>query len=249
MTERIDDLIVLGRGVPEQISEGRITVCCAGYSPSRGFIRIYPTRVDSNLKTWSIVSVEVERNPQDTRLESWKFPDSRNGWDRINDHIRVMGIYPESGRMGLMDRIKSNCVGDINNARLSLGVVAPTIRRAYLGVNQMHLRAHQPLFEFIEHSGIVTKRDYFAEPRLAYSCGPDCKSKNGHDMQLLEWGCYQWILRNPGKAQQLWENMGIDSDLWTHFFLVGNQARRRTSFMVISVLRQKVIKFQHALFA
>lgn len=248
MTERIDDLIILGRGVPEQISGGRVTVCTAGYSPSRGFVRLYPTRIDSPLKVWSIVSVEVERNPKDSRLESWKFPDSKSGWENINEHMQVIGEYPKHGRLGLMENIRSKCVADINDARNSLGVIRPVIKRHYLVPNRMHHEAYQPLFEIMEHAQTKTKRDYVAEPRLCYMCGDSCRLKNGHDMQLLDWGCYLWMTKHPGNEQQIWLNMGIGSPDWTHYFLVGNQASHRTSFLVINVIRQKSTMLQVSLF-
>ena len=249
MTTQIDDVIILGRGVPEQISEGRITVCVAGYSPSQGFIRLYPTRIDSPLRVWSVVSVEVERNNKDTRAESWKFPDSRTGWQSINQHICVKGEYPREARLSLLDSIKSGCVAEINNARVSLGVIRPVIKRRYLAQNERHTEAYQPLFEIMEHAEVLTKRDYVAEPRLSYVCGDTCQTKHGHDMQLLDWGCYQWMRKHPDNTQQIWRNMGIGDPEWTHYFLVGNQASQRTSYMVINVLRQKETVFQGALFA
>lgn len=243
----IDDVIILGRGVPEQISNGRVTVCVAGYSENIGFVRLYPTRVDSPLSLWSIVSVEVERNSQDNRRESWKFPDSRSGWEHINRHIAAKGELQRKDRIGLLDAIKSDCVKGINAKRQSLGIIKPAIRRSYLGTNRKHLEAYQPLFEMIEHANVMTKRDFQVEPRLEYSCGGECKAKHGHDMQLLDWGCYQWIKKNPGKAQQIWANMGIGNPDWMHYFLVGNQANQRTSYMVINVLRQKCSVFQPTL--
>ena len=68
-------------------------------------------------------------------------------------------------------------------------------------------------------------------------------------MQLLDWGCYQWIKKNPGHQQQIWANMGVGQPDWMHYFLVGNQANRRTSYMVINVLRQKCTSFQTSLFS
>lgn len=242
----IDDVIILGRGVPEKISNGRVTVCVAGYSETIGFVRLYPTRVDSPLPLWCIVSVEVERNPQDNRRESWKFPDSRSGWEHINEHIAKKGELQHRDRIGLLDAIKSDCVKTINVNRHSLGVIKPVIKRSYLGTNQKHLEAYQPLFEVIEHANVMTKRDFQVEPRLKYSC-EECKTKDGHDMQLLDWGCYQWIKKNPDKAQQIWSNMGIGLPGWMHYFLVGNQANQRTSYMVINILRQKCSVFQPTL--
>lgn len=247
MTQRIDDVIILGRGVPEQISGGRITVCVAGFSPSMGFVRLYPTRIDSPLRQWSVVSVEVERNPQDSRAESWKFPDSRSGWENINQHIQPKGDYPKDARLALMDEIKSSCVNEVNERRQSLGIIRPNIQRVYLAENQMHSQAYQPLFEIMEHAEVATKRDHYFEPRIEYICGCNCRSKAKHNQQLLEWGCYQWMKSNPGKEQQIWRNLHIGDCAWTHYFLIGNQANHRTAFMVINVIRQKATMIQSAL--
>lgn len=247
MTEQIDNVIILGRGVPEQIKDGRITVCVAGYHESRGFLRLYPSRVDSPLRAWNIVSVEVERNPNDSRHESWKFPDSRSGWENINQHIEVTGCVGRDHRLSLLDSLKSDCIADINERRDSLGVIKPVIKRSYLAPNQMHMEAHQPLFEFMEHSGIKVKRDHMAEPRLSFLCGEGCKAKHTHDMQLLEWGAYIWMANNPDKMSQVWLNMGIGMPEWSHYFIVGNQANHRTSYMVINVLRQKAKMLQPVL--
>ena len=247
MTQRIDDVIILGRGVPERISDGRVTVCVAGYSREIGFVRLYPTRIDSPLKNWNIVSVEVERNPKDSRLESWKFPDSRVGYEHINDHMEVRGDLPKESRMGLVEQLCSTCVSDINDKHSSLGIVKPAILRPYLATNQMNRQSFTPLFDFIEHSDISTKRDYPLEPRIEYRCGENCKSRQRHDQQLLDWGCYQWMKKHPGNEQQIWRNLHFGEHDYLHYFLVGNQANQRTSYMVINVLRQKLSMLQMAL--
>jgi len=41
----IDDLIMLGRGAPDTMRDGRVTICAAGWSPTLGFVRIYPTSI------------------------------------------------------------------------------------------------------------------------------------------------------------------------------------------------------------
>jgi hypothetical protein len=248
MTQQIDDVIILGRGVPELISDGRVTVCVAGYSRQLGFVRLYPTRIDSPLNVWNIVSVEVERNPRDSRTESWKFPDSRTGWESINQHIEVRRELPREQRFGLVESLRSGCIADLNEQRLSLGIIKPLIVRPYLATNQMNRQAYQPLFEIMEHANIATKKDHALEPRIEYFCGKSCTKQNAHDQQLLDWGCYQWMKRNPGQEQQIWRNLHLGEDDWLHYFLVGNQANQRTSFMIINILRQKTDMLQYSLF-
>jgi hypothetical protein len=247
MTHQIDNIIILGRGVPELISDGRVTVCVAGYSREIGFVRLYPTRIDSPLNVWNIVSVEVERNPKDSRLESWKFPDSRTGYEHINDYMDVQGDLPKQCRMELVDELRSGCVSEINEKRMSLGIVKPTILKPYLATNQMNHKSYTPLFAFIEHANISTKKDYPFEPRIEYKCGEDCMSRQSHDQQLLDWGCYRWMEDHPGREEQIWRNLHFGESDYLHYFLVGNQANQRTSYMVINVLRQKTKMVQMSL--
>ena len=85
----IDDLLVLGNAVPDIISDYRISVCTAGYSKKHGLVRVYPVRPDSPMQRWNIVSVLLERNPKDTRQESWKVQGSKTDWDKLNKSLSI----------------------------------------------------------------------------------------------------------------------------------------------------------------
>jgi hypothetical protein len=77
------DLIVLGRAAPEHIA-GKQSVTTIGYSHKLGFVRLYPTRLDSPLKQWSLCTVEAERHEKDSRKESYRI---KGDWDKQNDSI------------------------------------------------------------------------------------------------------------------------------------------------------------------
>lgn len=127
----INDLIILGRAVPDRIKNGRLTVCTAGYSPSHGFIRLYPTRLDSPFVRWSIVSVPVERDNRDHRLESWKIEGSKSEWARLSRKIKVVGKFPPTKRLNLIGNLTDDCVQLIRGEGRSLGIVKPTIEKTY----------------------------------------------------------------------------------------------------------------------
>src|SRR5208282_5240000 len=57
-----------------------------------------------------------------------------------------------------------------------------------------------------------------------------------HDLQIREWGCYEWIRKCRDKASSLWSNLGLNRNepLWA---IVGNQANHRTSWLIISTFR------------
>jgi hypothetical protein len=232
----IEDLVILGRGAPDQIKDGRVTVCVAGYSPTLGFVRIYPTKVTSPLKMWTIVSVPVERNPQDTRPESWKIQGSKDEWDRLDDKIKVLGELPRAQRQQLVRQLVTTCVSDLDKAHVSLGIVKPTTiepelsERADVSKEVQLTLFGTPLPK--------TKAHYELQPRLHYRCS-ECKLEKGHDQQIIEMGVYEWFRKSPGKEAQVFENLHINDPEWENHLLVGNQANHRSSYLVIGVIRWK----------
>jgi len=119
----IDDLVILGRAVPEPIKNGRVTVCTGGYSPKLGLIRVYPTKPSTPIRRWDIVRVPVEKDPRDTRTESWKIQGSRSEWERLDEKVEVVGRLKSDDRPNLVANLTDGCVNEINEARRSLGIV------------------------------------------------------------------------------------------------------------------------------
>ena len=230
----IDDLIVLGRGCPEQIRNGRITVCTAGYSPTYGFVRIYPTKIDTPIKRWDIVRVPVERNPKDTRRESWKIVGSKREWSRLSEKIEVVGVLPEKERLILVHHLVDKCVNVLNREKRSLGIIKPTIKRCYFSEKEDYDATTQ--LTLLGYPVFKTRNKYPLVPRIHYRCS-GCESRRGHDQQVLEWGFYEWIRKHPDKKEQVWENAKLNSPEHVIYFLVGNLFRHRTRFVIISVLR------------
>lgn len=235
MVTLIDDLIILGRACPEPIKDGRVTVCLGGYSPTLGFVRIYPTRTDMPWKRWDIVQVEVEKDARDTREESWKIAGSHDEWDDLSKKAKVVGHLSRSRWRDLIGNLADGCVQDFNEVHRSLGIVKPNILDHYLADNQMYDQIFQKVLPGFGETTRL-KRDSPVEPRVKYRC-VDCKNKNPHNQQVLEWGFYQWILKNPDNTEQVWENAKLDSPNHDIYFFVGNQFKHRKSFMVISILR------------
>ena len=231
---RVDDLVILGRSSPDRLRDNRISVCTAGYSRTLGFIRLYPTRIDSPLKVWNIVSVQVERNPMDNRAESWKIVGAKSEWDRLSNRITVMGELKRGERLSLVGSLKSDCVKDLEEQGRSLGIVKPARKECYFSDRADHDTTIQKTL--FGGDTISDKHAYKLQPRVKYAC-TGCQLDKGHDQQILEWGVYEWMRKNPGKEGQVWENLFWKEDQQEVYFLVGNQARRPSSFMVVSFLR------------
>lgn len=230
----IDDLVILGRAVPEQIKNGRVTVCAAGYSKTLGFTRIFPTKVRMPLKRWSIVKVPVERDPRDTRRESWKIQGSKSEWDRLNEKVQVVGMLKPIERLNLIANLTDDCVKDINEVKRSLGIVKPIIEKCYFCPEEKFDPTLQAtLFGRPLPS---TKKQYREFPKIQYKCS-SCRAKGCHDQTVLEWGFYEWMRKHPEKHEQVWENAQIFSPKHECFFFVGNMRDRRTAFLIISIIR------------
>lgn len=238
----VDDCIILGQAVPDEISDSRFTVCTAGYSPKYGLLRIYPVPPGADMDRWNIMEIPLERDLRDKRQESWKVSGSKAEWDRLQHKMRVVGgIKKKPDRIKLLGELFKqfgvDCVEDLNAQKRSLGLVKPTIlgyrfekREKYDPSTQMTLFAKEPF---------LTIHNYQYQPRIQYRCS-GCKTKEPHDQQVIEWGVYEGMRKNPDNINKVWENLGFGKDEWDiSGFLVGNQFKYRTSFMIISVLRFK----------
>lgn len=232
----LTDIICLGLAVPEQISDGRKTVCMAAYHADLGLIRIYPCRADMGLHRWQRFSAYIERNPQDTRYESFKLYGSKDGWDSLS--VSLQGTVPRDERLALLDKLKTTCVSDINTARLSLGIIKPTeILSVWYDRNPLYTKTKQhPIALVKSDEWVLTKSDFPFQPRIIYRCHPNCK---GHNQSILEWGAFEWVRKNSGNEYQIIENWRLDDSNYEHFLLVGNQAQHRTSFLVINLIPLK----------
>jgi hypothetical protein len=236
----IDDLIVLGNSCPDIISDQRITVCTAGFSSRFGLVRIYPVPPKSHMKRWNVVEVPLERNPTDTRIESWKIQGSKSEWGTISNKIRLKGKVAENEREALVDKLHSmfgaSCVENLNDKQVSLGVIKPEIygwrlekREDYKSTAQTRLGQSAPF---------LTIKNYPLKPVIEYRC-PKCRAQNPHKQQIVEWGVFEWMRQHPDKANQVWKNLGMGDSHVDRSFLVGNMAIHRNSFMIISFFRFK----------
>lgn len=235
----LENIVALGLAVPEQISDGRKTVCLAAYHEDLRLIRIYPCRADMGLNRWRKFSAYVERNPQDTRMESFKLVGSKDQWDSLS--VTTGSLLSRTDRAILLDKIVNStgsCVKEINSIRFSLGLIKPyAIHDVYLADNPTYLKPIQHGIALMEADGWVkTKANYPFQPRIKYQCTPTCP---GHDQSILEWGAFEWMRQNPGREHQLIDNWRLRDANYHHYLLVGNQASHRNSFVVINLINVK----------
>ncbi|MBC8235770.1 hypothetical protein H8E77_39990 [bacterium] len=236
----IDDLIILGRSVPSLMRDGRRPICAAGFSPTHGFIRLYPTFHNFPFKRWNIIKVPVERavSPRtDPRPESYKIRGPRKNPRALVQKVRKVGELDRDDWPDLLAGNSDACVMDIKDQGRSLGIIKPDIKEFFFSENE----DYSPFLQSRLDNGFVVdaKHQFPLEPRVRYSC-PDCKTKGGfHDQQILEWGVYEFLRKFPEKKDSLSDNLRIFDEDYEKYFFVGDQLGHRFSYMVISVHRYK----------
>jgi hypothetical protein len=238
----IDDLLVLGNSVPDIISDNRITVCTAGYSKAHGLVRIYPVPTVSDMKRWNVVKVPLERNPRDTRPESWKIQGSKGEWDRLAQKIELQAIVKDKDeKFAILEDLERDfgvgCVEDLNDRKASLGIVKPVSFSCAFEKRDDHEPEAQSTLDGAKP--FLTIKNYPLKPVMTYRC-PGCRTKNPHKQQIMEWGVFEWMRKNPNKPEKVFENLHIGEPGYDTGLLVGNMALHRNSFMVISVFRLKL---------
>lgn len=235
MGEIIDDLIVLGRAGPELISDGRHTICLGGWSPTRGFIRIYPTHMYSEAQRWNVIQLPVE-NRDDYRNESWKIEGSKDEWDNLHEKINRTDQLTRDEQIKLIENLPKTCPSKLNKQEESLGIVKPNeITDAYLE----KVNDREEIQQDLQGHDLKSKNSYKHKLYIRYTCS-GCDAKQGyHEQHVMEWGIYKWWDKNPDQAEQIIDNLRLFDDEWNKHFFVGNLKNHPTSYVIISVIRFK----------
>ena len=174
----------------------------------------------------------LRRPKDDNRVESWRIDSGETAQEAlqsITEHDRVdLAQY--------FDVFKSMAMPSIhqaNNAKpdkLSLAFIEPKGIAWEFGRRENVDPAEQmTLWDRIEPGGPLHKSDL-----LPYMIFEDEDGK--HRLQIKEWGCSQWLAKERGKADQLWDNLKLTDPDYKHLLLVGNQNNQRTSWLIIKTI-------------
>lgn len=237
----VDDFVMLGKTVPEPNSDGRTFVCSAGFSPQlRSLLRIYPLSRFQAPPRWALCTVRLERNPKDSRAESWRLHGDRttDGHDRINAEAFEVGQKLSEGqRAHLLAPFVVDSIAEANDRRISLAVVHPgSIDLEFEHNPQSPDSPQLALFDTSSDPPLGAKRFPFI-PRLRF------KDQAGeHLLMLRDWGVYERMRKAPAfetwgdgeRRRHIADALHLDS---TCSLLIGNFNRHRSAWLVISVLR------------
>lgn len=237
----LDDFVMLGKTVPEPNSDGRVFVCSAGVSETlRSLVRIYPLGRYAAPTAWSVSTVKLERNPKDSRVESFKLAGDRSPdqhW-RINaSSFTVTGTLAKLARPELLSRYVLASVAQANAERLSLAIVQPDAMALEFEHNPAS--PDSPMLALFDLPGDPPQgaRRFPYIPRLLFH-----DEAGDHRLQLRDWGVYE-LMRKHANLTVMTENerreyvtgaLHLDGSC---SLLIGNINHHRNAWLVISVLR------------
>jgi hypothetical protein len=231
----IEDFVMLGTTVPEPNSDGRVFVCSAGASEEyQGLVRIYPLARRNAPHRWGVHKVQLERNPQDNRRESFKIAgDRRPGSHQwINYKFEVVKkVYSPNARASFLSRYAIGSIREANEKRLSLAIIHPDEIELAFDDNRASSDPPQlTLFDAGESTGESGARRFRWMPRLRFwdECGR-------HNLMLRDWGVFEFQRKNEEKyfLENLQGALHLSA---SSSLLVGNMNNQRTTWLVISVL-------------
>lgn len=236
----LDDFVMLGTTVPEPNSDGRVFVCSAGYSATlRSLIRVYPLSRHGAPSRWSVNTVRLERNPRDSRPESYQLAGDRRpgAHQHINRVFETTGAVARTGRSELLKRCTVGSIAEANDRRLSLAILHSDGMDLEFEHNPASPDSPQlALFDIGDTIPAGARRFPFI-PRLRFR-----DEAGAHRLMLRDWGVYELMRKHNnltqmtegGRRRYVGDALHLDP---TCSLLVGNLNNQRTAWLVISVLR------------
>lgn len=249
-TMHLDDFVALGRTVPEVSKKYGKRVCMAGYSLlNNQFLRVYPLMLpvkdnaDTNgFKSRHTYAVDLQRNPDDNRSESWRVV------DELRPTTTPWGAAPEVSTNNVIKWLESRVVPTIrtlNECRLSIGVMLIKAG-AWRGVSQPRDQVdtkpeHRSLFDDLADQVGLSGKPEFDPTKVKFAPYIEFSDAGGnHKLQVREWGAFL-LLGKPEYADNpdaLWDANGYKKGLDT-FLVLGNMANHRNNWLVIKTFQRK----------
>lgn len=239
----VEDFVMLGTTVPEPSSDGRVMVCSAGFSYElRAMLRVYPLARAGVPRRWGKFRVPLERNPKDSRAESWKIAGDRSVevHSGINERFESVGSCSDSERDWMLGRFGVESIQKANERRLSLAIIQQD-SAPRLEFDESRDSPDSPQLRLFDGPVEVSGAKRFPYiPRLSFE-----DQDGAHRLMLRDWGVYEFMRKNPHQeydklagALRLSENRPL---------LVGNMSNQRMAWLVISVLKHGVSAMQSRL--
>lgn len=229
----LHDFVMLGTTVPEQRRrDGRTFVCSAGYHEGHGLIRIYPLGMQGAPRRWTRNTVAVERNPEDSRKESWRLAGDRTPESHSAINLRSFTPWATVGKSQradlVPDRFYVESIAQANAERRSLALLRPSSVDFQWTPPDSSKRIDVDQLELLSFERPDGRPERL--PRLIFT-----DTDGRHALQVREWGLHELIRRNSldYAAQHAEKALRLSA---ASTLLIGNINAHRNSWLVISVL-------------
>lgn len=237
MKEKIQ-YVCLAKSIPEiDKRDDKLYTCSLGYSPQKGFIRLYPMPINGMSK-WHMYEVNVERNKRDSRPASWKIATNSRYENFIGFHkdvklIKRVSEQTENRIIRYLANHISPSISHLNKERKSIGVIRVSSLNPKWEINDRYINETQPsLFEdvdlYADDYQIYTKDTKEKVSRLVFN-----DADGTHDLQLNEWQYFEYA-RNNGYNKEAFRYINTNSD---NLLLLGNMLQYQNNWMVLSVFK------------
>ena len=254
-------ILIWGKTYPELSKRHIETVCTAGVLESGKPVRLYPITYrylndeHEQFKLYQWITAGIQKNPNDTRPESYKIDCNSIQLDEI-----VPATQDEWGRRAeFMFRDKGwqfASVEELQEAqkreRTSIGVVAPREIRSVEVIERSEedARSFEQKFEDLKKTVEAQRAQIqmfgdaippemkklgFLKSRVVVSWFCNGKDCTGHNMQVLDWGLCELQRREGSEAalRRMKELCRIDT--YALKFFLGNLFQYPSSFLVVGM--------------
>jgi hypothetical protein len=253
-------ILIATKTYPSISTKYRETVCNAGIllddnEQPLEWIRIYPIRFrqldfDQRYPRWSIISAKIEKNDQDSRLESYRIDDSSI------EILRLIGTQDNwSERKSFVLPLQFQSIQDIKDQGKSLGIIKPeSILKYYYEKDKREWGDKQ--------QGILDQLDFFEIPsdleKIPYKFFYEFIENNQvkHKYSISDWEISELYRkcrdrskkdtleeREAEALEKVREKLEVDflnkKDL---YFIVGNLKDHRQTFMIIGLFYPTISK-------
>lgn len=202
--------VLIARTVPEETTNGDITVCSAWWAPALGgLIRIYPLDISARARAWHSYRLTLTKSEKDSRWRSFRLAAPPEFIEKVGRE-RFREILAKGAREAT--------IAKLNTARDSMGVIRPIAMRGVMEHGEPDVTRH------------FGRKTFGTRPRLQFT-----DLDGDHNLGLNEWGCYEW-LRKGNPPDELWDNLRLGYTDREQLLLVGNLRDYRTSWVVIAVI-------------
>lgn len=249
---------IVGQTAPERQANGTLSVCTAVYTYAHGLVRVYPVPWQLRAPLWSRIECEVERNPKDSRRESWKVLGDRmlDGGMFAYEHFRVgQKVELSAGeKQAILDEIKVGCIHNLNDKYVSIGVVEPRMDTLEVlwktRANNRDADAFD-LARVISNPRFTSKTDLPLMPYVRFRCSV-CRNKAPHELSVLSAEVLAYMVKLHSEAprdfkatflQHLYSSyLYADKPGFKTYLVLGNGVAYRNSFMIGNTLRFKAAR-------